>query len=113
LNPPDPLPGQPADLDGPVFDAPWQARAFALVVHLHERGAFSWSDWAAALGAACARQDPGPEGYYAAWVEALGALLAERGLAAPEAVAETAEAWMRAAAATPHGTPIRLEAGRA
>ncbi len=52
---------------------------------------------------------PGARGYYEAWVRALQRLLAERGLAAPEAVEATAEAWRRAAEATPHGQPIRLE----
>jgi nitrile hydratase accessory protein len=112
LSGPEPLPGQPADAEGaPVFAAPWQARAFALTVHLHDRGAFGWDEWAAALARECATQDPGPDGYYAAWVAALGALLADKGLAAPDAVAETAEAWRRAAEATPHGWPIELGAG--
>jgi hypothetical protein len=28
--------------EGPVFNAPWEARAFALVLALHERGLFTW-----------------------------------------------------------------------
>ncbi len=110
MTPPDPLPGQPRDAAGaPRFDAPWQARAFALTLALHARGAFAWPEWSAALARECANQDPGPDGYYAAWLRALQRLLAERGLAAPEAVEATAEAWRRAAEATPHGQPIRLE----
>ena len=35
--------------DTPVFAEPWQAEAFALVVALHERGLFSWAEWAEAL----------------------------------------------------------------
>ena len=110
MNRPDPLPGQPRDAAGaPVFDAPWQARAFALTVLLHQRGAFTWPEWAAALAEVCRTQGPGQDGYYAAWVEALQRLLAARGLAAPDAVAEMTEAWRRAAEATPHGLPILLE----
>ena len=32
-----------------VFAEPWQAEAFALAVALHEKGLFSWSEWAEAL----------------------------------------------------------------
>ena len=44
------LPALPAERDGPVFEQPWQATAFALAVHLAERGAIPWSEWSAALG---------------------------------------------------------------
>ncbi len=93
--------------DLPVFEAPWQAKAFALTVHLHARGAFAWSDWTAALAAERAREPEG--GYYTAWLRALEALLARPGLAPPETVDATAARWRLAARATPHGRPIRLE----
>ena len=47
---PDDIAGMPRDADGPVFGAPWQAQAFALTLSLHERGAFTWKEWAATLG---------------------------------------------------------------
>ena len=37
--------------DGTVFAEPWQAHAFAMAVQLHERGLFTWPEWAAALTA--------------------------------------------------------------
>ena len=40
----------PVEREGPVFKEPWQATAFALAVHLSERGAIPWSEWSAALG---------------------------------------------------------------
>ena len=43
-------PSLPADADGPVFQEPWQAIAFALAVHLSERGVIPWPEWSAALG---------------------------------------------------------------
>ena len=43
------VPGVPRDADGPVFREPWEAQAFAMVVALHERGLFTWSEWAATL----------------------------------------------------------------
>jgi nitrile hydratase accessory protein len=101
----------PRDAAGaPVFPGVWQAKAFALAVLLNENGALPWPEFAAALGAECAR-DPGAD-YYVAWLRALELVLAARGLAAPQAVADLANAWQRAAAATPHGTPILLDNAR-
>jgi len=37
--------GLPLDDEGPVFDKPWQAQAFSLLVHLHQAGVFPWKDW--------------------------------------------------------------------
>jgi nitrile hydratase accessory protein len=116
LNPPDILPGQPVDDTGtPVFAEPWQAKAFALTVLLHHRGAFTWPEWAAALAAECA-DDPSEaalqdsnSAYYQAWLRALQSLLAANGITALDEITALSEAWQRAALATPHGTPIRLE----
>ena len=36
---------QPADSDGLVFSAPWEAKTFAMAVHLHDKGVFSWKEW--------------------------------------------------------------------
>ena len=35
--------------EGPVFHEPWEAHAFAMTLALHERGLFTWNEWAAAL----------------------------------------------------------------
>lgn len=91
------------------FAAPWQAEAFALTVALHGAGVFAWSEWAAALGARLAGGAADGSDYYARWLEALEGLLAEKGVAAPEELAALAAAWRRAAQATHHGVPIRLE----
>jgi nitrile hydratase accessory protein len=102
------LAGLPRDAEGaPVFAAPWQARAFALAVGLHDKGAFAWPDFAAALAAECARA-PAAD-YYAAWLRALETLLAARAIAPQAEIEAVAGRWQRAAGATPHGQPIRLE----
>ncbi|TNC15056.1 nitrile hydratase accessory protein [Methylobacterium terricola] len=88
----------------PVFAAPWEAQTFALVVSLHDAGLFTWADWAQALGRHGDRTAD-----YALWLETIEALIAERGLTSPAALAERRAAFARAAAATPHGEPIRLE----
>lgn len=94
-------------VDEPVFAEPWQANAFALTVALHERGLFSWSEWAEALSAEV--KATSGEDYYSAWLRALETLLAAKGAAARQDVDRLAAAWERAAHATPHGQPIRLE----
>lgn len=86
------------------FDEPWQAQVFALTVALNEAGWLDWSDWGAAFGQARAAEGD----YFTDWLDTLQHLLAERGVAGPEAIAALTEAWQRAARATPHGTAIEL-----
>ena len=97
--------------DAPVFAEPWQAEAFAMTVALHERGLFSWGEWAEFLSVEVKRPGVAADGsdYYQCWLRALEKLLAEKGLASVEAVDGLAAAWSRAAHATPHGQPIVLE----
>jgi nitrile hydratase accessory protein len=97
--------------DAPVFAEPWQAQAFALTVALHERGLFTWSEWAAELSRQVARPGAAQDGsdYYQHWLTALEALIAEKGLAEAKTIDALAASWRRAAHATPHGQPILLE----
>ena len=44
------VPGIPCDAEGPVFREPWEAQAFAMALHLYDRGLFKWPEWAAILG---------------------------------------------------------------
>jgi nitrile hydratase accessory protein len=107
------LPGIPRGADGPVFGAPWEARAFAMALALHESGLFTWPEWAATLAdeikRAQAAGDPDTgETYYHHWLHALERLAAVKGAAEPAALLRTCAAWRRAATRTPHGTPIAL-----
>ncbi|MBL8583237.1 MAG: nitrile hydratase accessory protein [Rhizobiaceae bacterium] len=97
--------------DEPVFAEPWQAQAFAMTVALHERGVFTWAEWAQALSREVKAPGAAADGgdYYDCWLRALETLLAERKLAPTADVDDLAAAWERAAHATPHGEPIRLE----
>ena len=36
----------PPGAEEQVFAEPWQAQAFAMTVALHDRGLFSWNEWA-------------------------------------------------------------------
>ena len=96
--------------NAPVFAEPWQAQAFALTIHLKAVGAFSWTEWTDALAAAVKSDDSPDNGsrYYQHWLTALERLVAERGLAAPEALATRRAAWADAYARTPHGRPVEL-----
>jgi nitrile hydratase accessory protein len=109
-------PGQPHDADGPVFREPWEAQAFALVVALHERGAFTWPEWAETLAEEIRRaQEAGDpdtgETYYLHWLAALERIVGAKGLTDAATLARYADAWEHAALRTPHGTPIELRTG--
>lgn len=104
-------PGLPRSPEGaPVFAEPWQAQAFAMTVHLHARGLFSWAEWAESLSKEVQRPERSTDGsdYFDGWVAALAALLERKGLADRETVEALRESWQRAAEATPHGAPIEL-----
>lgn len=103
----------PRDGDGPVFQEPWQAQAFAIALALQSRGVFAWSEWATMLGEeirkAQAAGDPDTGAtYYRHWLATLERMVSAKSLTNPEALARTYEAWDRAADRTPHGDPIEL-----
>jgi nitrile hydratase accessory protein len=101
----------PRDADGAIFPAPWAARAFALVVALNERGLFTWTEWADALGPEVVREagDPAdPETYWRAWLAALETLVRQKSLADRDDLTALQVAWRRAAESTPHGEPVEL-----
>ncbi|MGC1562407.1 MAG: nitrile hydratase accessory protein [Bradyrhizobium sp.] len=105
----------PRDADGPVFREPWEAQAFAMALTLHERGLFTWNEWAAALAdeikRAQAEGDPDKgDTYYRHWLATLEKLVAAKGVASVEVQHRYRDAWDHAADRTPHGSPIELRA---
>jgi nitrile hydratase accessory protein len=107
------LPALPHDRQGPVFNEPWEAQAFALAVRLSEAGCFTWSEWAAVLHqeivAAQARGDPDlGQTYYQHWLNALERICVDKGLVGREDMRQHTEAWRRAYCQTPHGQPVDL-----
>lgn len=107
------IPRIPRGPDGPVFEAPWEAQAFAMAVALHERGLFTWAEWAATLADEIKRAqragDPDTgETYYHYWLAALERIVAEKGDTDRSNLARYRAAWQHAARRTPHGSPIML-----
>ena len=107
------LAGLPRDADGPVFNAPWEAQAFAMTLMLHERALFTWPEWAQALArrvaAAQASGDPDlGDTYYRHWLAALEDIVAEKKAGTAAEMLRFHQAWDHAADRTPHGQPIDL-----
>lgn len=107
------LKDMPRDEEGPVFHEPWEAQAFAMALALHERGLFTWNEWAAALADEIKRAQASGDSdygdtYYRHWLATLERLVATKGVATLEAQHRYRAAWDHAAGRTPHGSPIEL-----
>lgn len=103
----------PHDAERPIFAAPWEAQAFALTLSLHDRGAFTWSEWAATLARVIAEArargeaDTG-ERYYEHWLAALERIALGKCLVDDGSLQQRRAQWEDAARRTPHGEPIVL-----
>ena len=103
----------PDAADAPVFREPWEAHAFAMVLTLHQRGLFSWREWAdvlaAEIAAAQVAGDPDQgDTYYRHWLRALEHLVSAKGAGSEAELQRYRQAWDHAADRTPHGHPIDL-----
>jgi nitrile hydratase accessory protein len=108
------LPALPCDDAGPVFNAPWEAQAFAMTLALHERGKFTWAEWATCLNEAirdaqAAGDADHGDTYYSHWLTALERISRIKGLVTDDSLLRRRNAWDAAARRTPHGQPIELE----
>ena len=97
------------------FSAVWHAQLFALTVHLHDKGVFTWPEWTAALGRHLRAEPPhkasqpdDQHSYYLAWMAALMDCLAGKQLTTADEVQKMYNRWAAAYLATPHGQPVRL-----
>ena len=75
----------------PVFDAPWQSRAFGMVVGLHKAGLFPWDEFKRLLieeiaNGSCAAAPLGSPEYYYQWMEAFSRLLVSKGILSPQEI---------------------------
>lgn len=83
----------PHDDQGPVFNAPWEAKAFAMAVKLSELGHFTWAEWVDTFATEVhhaeshddfdAEHDDG-SAYYHTWLIALEKLLVHKNLVQDE-----------------------------
>jgi nitrile hydratase accessory protein len=70
----------------PVFNEPWEARAFALVVAMSQAGHFTWPQWVESLAheiaQAQATEAAGgkPTSYYEQWQAAAEKLMIDKGM---------------------------------
>ena len=108
------LPLIPHDESGPVFQAPWQAAAFALAVRLSMEGHFTWSEWTTVFSAEIwkAQKEGDPDlgnTYYHHWVRALERLCGQRRLVGADEIGKRTEEWRQAYLNTPHGKPVDLD----
>ena len=102
----------PRDESGPVFQAPWEAQAFALTLSMHAAGAFTWPEWASALASELALVAVPASGdcrsYYESWLAAIEKLITAKGIVSVNDLERRAEEWRAAAVVTPHGKPVEL-----
>jgi nitrile hydratase accessory protein len=85
-----------------------------MTLALHERGVFTWNEWARALGSEIASAQAEGDAdlgdtYYRHWLAALESLIAAKGVSSIAELARYRSGWMRAAERTPHGAPIELQ----
>ncbi|MDQ1214315.1 nitrile hydratase accessory protein [Pantoea anthophila] len=105
--------GLPCDEEGPVFDKPWQAKAFSLIVHLHRAGLFRWAEWVQIFSKEikAAPAQPGEsvnDAYYRQWTAAMENMMTALNLAVPDDISRRTQEWRQAYLNTPHGQPIVL-----
>ena len=75
--------GQPQSNGEPTFDAPWQAKAFAMAIKLYEADWYTWQQWADKLSENIAeferkQQIKTSDDYYGVWQQTLEQMVDER-----------------------------------
>ena len=104
------LEGITLDGDEPVFNEPWEAQAFAMTLSLHEKGHFTWKEWAQVLSEEIHSGED--QEYYRHWLTALEKLVSQKNLTSKEALETRRTEWQKAAKNTPHGEVIVLGRGK-
>ena len=103
----------PRDGAGPVFEEPWQAQAFSMLVALNKAGHFPWKDWVQLFSrviksAPALPGETANDAYYRQWTSALEEMVISLGAVAEEEIADREQEWRRAYLNTPHGLPVHL-----
>lgn len=96
------VPKLPKDSVGPVFDEPWQARAFAMTLELYEKKVFTWGEWCKALSSVITAAEVSgadPEDgstYYQHWLKALEGIVTDKNVASGETLRSAKADWRAA-----------------
>lgn len=78
----------------PIFQAPWEAKAFAIVNQLAKTRRYSWSEWTEQFAqeiSAAENESTDTSSYYERWVRACEKLLITKGILEPLAVEQRIE----------------------
>jgi nitrile hydratase accessory protein len=66
-----------------IFANPWEAKAFALVVQMHQEKRYTWTEWANQLSFEISesnKKNEKEEDYYLLWLKAAETLVVTKGL---------------------------------
>ncbi|MEM9007284.1 MAG: nitrile hydratase accessory protein [Cyanobacteria bacterium P01_F01_bin.86] len=92
-----PLPGLPQGKHEPAFQAPWEAKAFAIVNQLATTQHYSWAEWTDQFVGEITASEADPRDtrtYYERWVNACEKLLIAKGILDPHAIEQKIEALL-------------------
>lgn len=84
--------------NGTVFSEPWQAHAFAMTLQLHEKGLFTWPEWAAALTQEIRNAQTEGDAdtgntYYTHWLNALESMVLAKQWGTADQIHNLEHAW--------------------
>ena len=101
------------DEQQPIFAEPWEARAFAIVVNLSEKGMLKWSEWSDTLAEEIkiAKEKGLPDfgnNYYQFWLSALENILLDKNILKKSDLKSKMEQWRIAYLSTTHGKAVKL-----
>lgn len=110
------IPELPRNENGPAFNEPWQLTAFSIVVNLHARGHFEWSEWVNYLSDEIALgKDYGATSYndiyYNQWLAALEKFSNDKNFSTYDELAARREQWRHADEHRDFGQPLALGGG--
>mgnify|MGYP000448147579 CR=1 FL=1 len=96
--------------DEPIFNEPWEPRAFAMAVSLNEAGQFTWSEWADVFGELIAENTRLGDAlsYYQVWMNCLETIMLKKRVVESDDIKSRRSEWEEACLRTPHGEAIEL-----
>lgn len=81
-----------------IFANPWEAKAFALVVQMHQEKRYTWTEWANQLSHEIKESNTlneKEEDYYLLWLKAAEELVVTKGLCAKDELSSRKESLLR------------------